>query len=238
MRILDRLEETLIATLIAAATIVIFIAVAHRYTTDFVVSHRSWPGAMQAYAFLSKIHLSWAQELCIFMFVWMAKFGAAYGVRTGIHVGVDVLINNLKESVRSKFVLFGLFAGAFFTGTVGSFGVTFVWHLSHTTQITPDLEMPVWIVYLAIPLGSYLMCFRFLQVAWSFYRTGELPQHEHAHVEGLDAEVEAAQALGREEQVYVGEAVSLTEEREHIHGARPPANGARGHKAGDEGERP
>lgn len=29
--------------------------------------------------------MSWAQELCIFMFVWMAKFGAAYGVRTGIH---------------------------------------------------------------------------------------------------------------------------------------------------------
>ena len=26
----------------------------------------------------------------------------------------------------------------------------------------------MWIVYLCIPLGSYLMCFRFLQVAWSF----------------------------------------------------------------------
>ena len=35
----------------------------------------------------------------------------------------------------------------------------------------------MWIVYLAIPLGSYLMCFRFLQVAWSFWRTGELPVH-------------------------------------------------------------
>jgi C4-dicarboxylate transporter DctQ subunit len=81
--------------------------------------------------------------------------------------------------------------------------------------------MPVWIVYLAIPLGSYLMCFRFLQVAWSFYRTGELPQHDHARVEGLEGEVEAAQALGREETVYVGEAVSLTEEREHIHGGLP-----------------
>ncbi|HBF54678.1 MAG TPA: C4-dicarboxylate ABC transporter permease, partial [Afipia sp.] len=77
MRILDRLEETLIATLIAAATVVIFVAVAHRYTTDFVVNHRSWPGAVPAYVFLSKIHLSWAQELCIYMFVWMAKFGAA-----------------------------------------------------------------------------------------------------------------------------------------------------------------
>ena len=44
----------------------------------------------------------------------------------------------------------------------------------------------MWIVYLAIPCGSYLMCFRFLQVTWSFMRTGELPHHDVAHVEGLD----------------------------------------------------
>ena len=51
---------------------------------------------------------------------------------------------------------------------------------------TPDLELPVWIEYLAIPLASYLMCFRFLQVLAKFVRTGELPRHEAAHVEGLE----------------------------------------------------
>ena len=44
----------------------------------------------------------WAQELCIYMFVWMAKFGAAYGVRTGIHVGVDVLVNQLPPDMRAR----------------------------------------------------------------------------------------------------------------------------------------
>ena len=44
----------------------------------------------------------------------------------------------------------------------------------------------MWIDYLAIPLASYLMCFRFLQVLVEFWRTGELPKHEVAHVEGLE----------------------------------------------------
>ena len=44
----------------------------------------------------------------------------------------------------------------------------------------------MWIVYLAIPLGSYLMCFRFLQVAWTILRTGELPHHDETHVEGVE----------------------------------------------------
>ena len=29
------------------------------------------------------------------------------------------------------------------------------------------------------------MCFRFLQVAWGFLQTGELPHHDPAHVEGV-----------------------------------------------------
>ena len=59
--------------------------------------------------------------------------------------------------------------------------------MAHTDQTSADLEAPMWIVYLAIPLGSSLMCYRFLQVAWSFFRTGELPKHDPGHVEGLDA---------------------------------------------------
>ena len=48
------------------------------------------------YISLAAINLSWAQELATYMFVWMAKFGAALGVRTGIHVGVDVLVKRLS----------------------------------------------------------------------------------------------------------------------------------------------
>lgn len=53
---------------------------------------------------------------------------------------------------------------------------------------TPDLEWPTWIVYSAIPLGSALMCFRFLQVTRSFIKTGELPHHDHGHVDGIETE--------------------------------------------------
>ena len=177
-KVLNHLEEWLIAFLMAGATIVIFVAVVHRYASGI-----PWP-ALQDW--LLTINLSWAQELCIYMFVWMAKFGAAYGVRTGIHVGVDVLVNRLPDKTRAKFIIFGLLAGALFTGIVGTLGAKFVWEIAHTDQVSPDMEMPMWIVFLAVPCGSYLMCYRFLQVVWSFWRTGELPHHEHGHVEGLE----------------------------------------------------
>jgi C4-dicarboxylate transporter DctQ subunit len=182
--VLNHLEEWLIAFLMGGATIVIFAAVVHRYASGI-----PWP-ALQDW--LLTINMSWAQELCIYMFVWMAKFGAAYGVRTGIHVGVDVLVKQLPERIGKKIILFGLLAGALFTSVVGTFGAKFVWAMAHTDQVSPDLELPVWIVFLAIPCGSYLMCYRFLQVAWSFWRTGELPHHDETHVEGIDDPADAA----------------------------------------------
>jgi C4-dicarboxylate transporter DctQ subunit len=178
MKVLDRVEEWMITVLMGAATLVIFVAVVHRYASGI-----PWP-ALQDW--LLTIRMSWAQELCIYLFIWMAKFGAAYGVRTGIHVGVDVLINRMSDRRRGWFIVFGLLAGAFFTGIVGTLGAKFVWEIAHTDQVSPDLDLPMWIVFLAVPLGSYLMCFRFLQVTWSFLKTGELPHHDHGHVEGIE----------------------------------------------------
>ena len=176
LRVLDHLEEWLIAFLMGAATLLIFVAVVHRYASALPIPVvQDW---------LLKINLSWAQELCIYMFIWMAKFGAAYGVRTGIHVGVDVLINRLPDRHRARLIVFGLLAGALFTGVVGTLGAQLVWGIAHTDEVSADLELPMWIVYLAIPCGSYLMCLRFLQVTWSFLRTGTLPHHAVVAIEG------------------------------------------------------
>ena len=195
-RLLNRLEEWIITVLIATATVIIFVAVIHRYGT---ATAADWSKLAVAYglpglgALLQSIFmwmvawdLSWAQELCIYLFVWMAKFGAAYGVRTGIHVGVDVFVLMLPEQRRKRVVLFGLLCGALFTGIIATLGADFVYHIHQTGQVSNDLEAPMWVVYLAVPAGSALMCFRFLQVAWSFSRTGELPHHDHMQVEGVE----------------------------------------------------
>ena len=175
---LNHLEEWLIAFMMGAATLVIFVSVVHRYASGI-----PWP-ALQDW--LLTVNLSWAQELCIYMFIWMANFGAAYGVRTGIHVGVDVLVNRLQRRTRARFIIFGLFAGALFAAIIGTLGAKSVWEIAHTDRVSPVMALPMWIAFLAIPCGSFLMCFRFLQVTRSFWLTGELPYHDHGYVEGAE----------------------------------------------------
>jgi C4-dicarboxylate transporter DctQ subunit len=231
-KIIDRLEEFIIASLMAVATVVIFISVLHRYGTGFAI-----PGVQD---WLLSLNMGWAQEFCIILFVWMAKFGAAYGVRTGIHVGVDLLINQLSNKPRAFMIQFGLLCGVLFTGVIGVFGAMFVWENGMAYQTlnvfgmelgehfegptTPDLEWPTWMVYSAIPLGSFLMCYRFIQVMVSFARTGELPTHDHGHVEGLD----------EGEVLIIGESIEIAEQREHAHAGLSEREWEKQHPAADD----
>jgi len=200
LRLLDRLEEVLIATLIAVATVLIFLAVTHRFAIGFAADLVGFARAREmvaltdfarsAFKFVNSLKMTWAQEACIYLFVWMAKFGAAYGVRTGIHVGVDILAERLTGAKRKLITTIAMSGGVLFTAILTWIGTDFVYHVRNGGQTSPDLEMPMWIIYLAVPLGSALMCFRFIQALHLFLTTGEIAHHDHGSVDGLDEEAD------------------------------------------------
>ena len=122
------------------------------------------------------------------MFVWMAKFGAAYGVRTGIHVGVDVLINRLPGATRARSTCCSACSPAPRSpAIVGTLGATFIWdngaHRAQAVARPRDAEMDRLSVHSArlvpdvLPLPAGRL---------AFARTGELPHHDVAHVEGIE----------------------------------------------------
>src|SRR3954453_6251428 len=124
-RVLNHLEEWLIATMIAAATSLIFVAVLHRYGAGLSIDIAKWAEARNlallavparaAFVWLAALDLSWAHELRISMVIWMAKCGAAYAAPAGIHVGVDVLVNVLPGGSPPRVITFALMCGALFT---------------------------------------------------------------------------------------------------------------------------
>lgn len=213
LRILDRFEEILISLLMALAVTLIFVAVVHRFSIGFaadIVSYArannmpelmAW--ARSAFRSINSIKLTWAQEACIYLFVWMAKFGAAYGVRRGIYVGVDMLVNHLRDDWKKIVTCIAMSGGIIFTAIVTWIGADFVYHVGKGGQISADLEIPMWFVYLAVPLGSGLMCFRFIQALYLYIVYDYVAHHEHEEVDEVHEE-QAAQARVLKEQEKAG----------------------------------
>ena len=94
----------------------------------------------------------------------------------------------LSPTARKPVILFALACGALFTGIIGTLGAIYVYELD-PDQVSPELEWPSWMIYLCIPLGSYLMSFRFLQVMWRFQRTGQVPHQGHHGIEYVAPEI-------------------------------------------------
>ncbi len=86
---IDRIEETLIAAILGAMTLITFANVVARY------------------GFNSNI--LWALELTVFLFAWLVLLGASYAVKKGAHLGVDVIVNMLAPDGRK---VLGLISGA------------------------------------------------------------------------------------------------------------------------------
>lgn len=200
LRILDRFEEILISVLMALAVVLIFVAVVHRFSIGLAADMVGWARAndlpwlqdlaRSTFRQINSLKLTWAQEACIYLFVWMAKFGAAYGVRIGIHVGVDLLVVKLTGTAQKVMTTIAMSGGILFTGIVTWIGTDFVWHIYKGGQISADLEIQMWIVYLAVPVGSALMCFRFIQALYWYQTTGFIAHHDMGSVEGVEEEAE------------------------------------------------
>ena len=78
-------------------------------------------------------------------------------------------------------------------------GARWVLFMHETGQVSPDLEWPRWVIYLCIPFGSGLMCYRFLQVFYRFARRGELPVHGAPAVEPMQQIAEPPRCGGHVE---------------------------------------
>ena len=160
-RSLDRLEEGVIAFLLALMTLITFGQVIARYVVD--------------YSFV------WALELVTFLFAWLIFLGMSYGVRVGSHIGVDALVKALgPRAARIVGAIATLLCIVYsMIGLVGSWRyVTTMYGIGTLAQ---DLPIPVWIPQLVLPLGFALLALRFAEV---FYR---IVTGREAHLLGDEA---------------------------------------------------
>ena len=105
--------------------------------------------------FLFNAPFSWSEELARYLQVWLIMLGSAACLRKGLHLTVDYAIHSLPQGTKRNLHLLSLAAILFFLGVVFVSGISLI--AATLNQRTPALQIPIWVVYLAIPVGSMLM---------------------------------------------------------------------------------
>jgi TRAP-type C4-dicarboxylate transport system permease small subunit len=139
-----RLDEILTAVLLVALVIIVALQVIFRY--------------------LLYQPMSWTEEAGRYVFIWICLLGAAVGVKHRKHFGIDVMLKKISPDYAKRLLIIIDGLGLIFCGVLtwtGGFLVTVT-----MGQISPGINLPMSVPYLAVPIGGGLMTLYFLKHLW------------------------------------------------------------------------
>ncbi len=145
--IANQIEESFIALLLAAMTLITFSQVVARYFFN--------SGAV------------WALELTTYLFAWLVLFGMSYGVRVGAHISVDAITRMLPQNWQRLFAIVATLLCLAYCVLLFLGGMQYVYTIYDLGIKSQDLPIQQWIPYSILPIGLALLFFRFAQVIFN-----------------------------------------------------------------------
>lgn len=148
-RILNGIEETIIAVLLAVMTLLVFFEVVMRF------------GFGEG--------LMWAQELTLHLCAWMVLFGVSYGIKVGSHIGVDALVKIMPPMARRVIGGIAIAACLFYTALFIKGSWVYL-AMMHKIGIELD-DMPVqkWVAHSILLIGMVMIAIRLLILLWGVF---------------------------------------------------------------------
>lgn len=108
--------------------------------------------------------LSWSEELSRYLLIWMVNVGISYAVKKKTHVRITALDTVLSPPLKKALDILSNLLILGFAGTITILSFQVVTFNFRMGQMSQALEfLPIWVVYLAVPVGFALTCFRVVQ---------------------------------------------------------------------------
>lgn len=101
--------------------------------------------------------LTWAEEMARYLQVWVVFLAAAAAIRTGSHISVDYATHNLSSRYKKFLSIIVVFLTILFLCIVTVYGFKLFIKIYHSTQRSPAMQIPMFVPYLAIPVGGFFM---------------------------------------------------------------------------------
>lgn len=107
--------------------------------------------------------LSWTEELARFCLIWLVYIGVSFAAAKKKHIQIDAFANYLSKREQQYLALFSEGVFYLFACIILFLSTQMVMDLYLLGQTSPALGLPMWIVYLAAPVGFALTSLRLLQ---------------------------------------------------------------------------
>lgn len=105
----------------------------------------------------------WAEEATRYIIVWLSFIGGSLCAKHGEHVGIDLLTQVTSPKVTKAIVSVTQIIASVFMFVLVYYGWLMAESTLLTGQVSTGVMLPMWIIYMGIPVGAFFMGLRFLQ---------------------------------------------------------------------------
>lgn len=105
--------------------------------------------------------LVWAEEYAKFAIIWITFGGAGAAVREKAHMSITAFYDVLKPAGKKALDIFINLVGLAFSVFMLYYGSMLVRKVLLTAQTSPTMQLPMWIIYISVPIGAALMLLRY-----------------------------------------------------------------------------
>lgn len=106
--------------------------------------------------------VTWSEAVFVLLTVSAMLIAGVRGVRDDVHVRVDLLEHHLPDPYRKGVRLAALAAGFALTAFLAWCGYLFVQFVGQMGLVSPDSELPLWLVNLIVPIAMGGFALRYL----------------------------------------------------------------------------
>jgi len=113
---------------------------------------------------------SWTEEMARYIHIFQVWIGASYAVKKRQHIRVEAFITRFKGFPRKVMESISIAIWFVIALFLAVFGTQLVLASINYGQVTPAMQLPMWIPFLAIPLGGAGMSIRLIQQLAAVWR--------------------------------------------------------------------
>lgn len=161
LRILNGFEKAFVTISMVVMVILIFLQVFTRYVMGDA--------------------MSWTEEASRYIFIWLIFLSVGIAFVEKKHIAIDIIMDRLPKTaqrVLQQFVYILLMGVSVFLLVQG---LSLVEQMQTFNQKSANLQLPMWIVYAALPVGFFFAILRLVQASIHLYSDDE-PVHKEGPI--------------------------------------------------------
>ena len=120
--------------------------------------------------YIFNMSITWAAELSIYLFMASALLSSSLGFKNNLHIKIDILLHMIPNYLLKPIILLANLISTTYLLLILYYSYKLVIIYQEFGEISIDLNIPMWVPYLILPISFFIATIYILENTFKIYK--------------------------------------------------------------------